>query len=286
MNQEAIKRTAEAVKRMEKEYLETKLQGKKLWKNTYVQKQIEQRKRGKGVFSLSEHIRGMVYAMISSMFSWKRAENYIDENTAEIKCLDEIFHDYNADYLLSGSPDCSPENLVEKIKALKLGSYCTKEQMKALIPENVKKLKQWADANDGNVDSFYRGFIEKDPSYHELIKTLSQSGSENKMRQMGEALTAEYLRNVGYDMAKPDRHIRRILGKNILGCSEKEIAPIFESMEIVREIANYLGRSVAEVDYILWSYCATGYGEICTKKSLRCRECVVRAYCKKGSYVE
>lgn len=101
-----------------------------------------------------------------------------------------------------------------------------------------------------------------------------------KFAQLGEALTAEYLRNVGYDIAKPDRHICRILGSDILGCSDKKVVPIYEAFDIVAAIANALEKDTAEVDYILWSYCASGYGEICTLKNPKCQYCVAKQICK------
>ena len=258
------------------EYLKTVLNGKKLWENTHVKKQIEKREQGKH-FTISDHIRGMVYAMLSSGISWERVEKDIDESTGRILSIDKIFQNYDADTLLS----CSVETLKEEIKVQRLAGISTNNQLKGLIPDNIRKLKQWEDTF-GSIDSYYKRFIEKDSSYQTLIETLSQSDSENKMKQLSEALTAEYLRNVGYDLAKPDRHVRRILGNSILACSEQEIVPVFEAMEIVREIAGILNRHVAEVDYILWSYCAKGYGEICTSKRPLCCDCVIRNYCRKG----
>lgn len=275
MNKEAIARTAESVEIMG-EYLKTVLNGKKLWENTHVKKQIEKREQGKH-FTISDHIRGMVYAMLSSGISWERVEKDIDESTGRILSIDKIFQNYDADTLLS----CSVETLKEEIKVQRLAGISTNNQLKGLIPDNIRKLKQWEDTF-GSIDSYYKRFIEKDSSYQTLIETLSQSDSENKMKQLSEALTAEYLRNVGYDLAKPDRHVRRILGNSILACSEQEIVPVFEAMEIVREIAGILNRHVAEVDYILWSYCATGYGEICTSRRPLCCDCVIRKYCRNG----
>ena len=275
MNKEAIARTAESVQIMG-EYLKTVLNGKKLWENTHVKKQIEKREQGKH-FTISDHIRGMVYAMLSSGISWERVEKDIDESTGRILSIDQIFQNYDADTLLS----CSVETLKEEIKVQRLVGISTNNQLKGLIPDNIRKLKQWEDTF-GSIDSYYKRFIEKDSSYQTLIETLSQSDSENKMKQLSEALTAEYLRNVGYDLAKPDRHVRRILGNSILACSEQEIVPVFEAMEIVREIAGILNRHVAEVDYILWSYCATGYGEICTSRRPLCCDCVIRKYCRNG----
>ena len=88
-----------------------------------------------------------------------------------------------------------------------------------------------------------------------------------KNPQLGPALVCEYLKNAGYDLAKPDRHICRILGSNILGCSEKATVPPYEALTLVAAIAEVIGKGVAETDYILWRYCATGYGEICTGKA-------------------
>ena len=82
---------------------------------------------------------------------------------------------------------------------------------------------------------------------------------------MAEALVSEYLRNVGYDLAKPDRHLSKIWGSTGLGCSDKAEVPPYEVIDIVAEIANIVGKGPAEVDYILWSACAKGYGEKCIK---------------------
>lgn len=272
---EAIKRTARAVEYME-DYLKTVLQGKKLWENTYIKKQIDKRERGEN-FSMSDHIRGMVYAMLSSNISWERVEKDIDNQSAKILSIDKIFHDYDIDFLLS----CSAKELAEGIRETKLASLSTNKQMEAFIHNNIHLLKRWEDSF-GSIDAFYQTFIEKDLSYKTLIKTLSQSGNENKMKEMSESLTAEYLRNIGYDLAKPGRHIRRILGSNVLACSEQETVPVYEVFDIVNEIAGILEKRIAYIDYILWSYCATGYGEICTSKNPMCYRCVVRDYCRQG----
>lgn len=251
------------------------IQEKKLWENTYIKHQLDRRKR-KDTFSISDHIRGMVYAMLSSGIAWERVENSIDITTGRIEVIDEAFHQYDPDILLA----CSPEKLSDRVKQLHCASQSTKKQMAGLINTNIEKLMQLEKEYD-SIDTFYQRFIDKDSSCKTLIKTLSDSDSVNKMVEMGEALNAEYLRNVGYDMAKPDRHIRRILGSNVLDCSEHETVPLFQTFDIVKDIAEELGKSVAEVDYILWSYCSKGYGEVCTAINPKCNICVARQICKK-----
>ncbi|MCC8046578.1 MAG: hypothetical protein LIP12_14000 [Clostridiales bacterium] len=149
---------------------------------------------------------------------------------------------------------------------------------------NIPKL-QAIDKEYRGIDNFYNSIIGTEGSgLKKLIQTLSGSGSKYKMAQLGEALTSEYLRNVGYDIPKPDTHIRRILGRGILGCSDAETVSVFEAFDIISEIAQVMNWPLAKVDYILWSYCADGYGEICTVHP-KCDQCIankVSEYCVKG----
>lgn len=150
------------------------------------------------------------------------------------------------------------------------------------LHDNIQKLKGFQEKY-GSIDEYYQQYIiEETPSYKTLVKRLSQKGYGDKIAELAGALTTEYLRNVGYNMSKPDRHIRRILGVNHLGCSSRESAAIFEAMEIVQEIASRCGHSVAEVDYILWAYCADGYGEICTSRNPKCEGCPTSRFCGRG----
>ena len=280
-----IQNICEIIEQMEKQlqdsllYRDGKLQTKKLWKNTHIKKQIDRRNSCIDIFSIQEHIRGIVYSMLSSGISWERVEKSVDEDTGRITILDNIFHQYEPEYLLS----YSPEKLTGQIKEIGCASQSTGKQMKGLIQKNIPKMME-LERNYGSIDQYYQKFIENDPSKKSLVKDISNPRSADKYIGIGEALAAEYLRNVGYDLAKPDRHIRRILGRDYLGCSENKIASVEESFDIVQSLSEYMGReTIAEVDYILWSYCARGYGEICTLKKPKCSICVAKRYCKGGS---
>lgn len=246
---------------------------KKLWENTYIKHQIDKRDR-KEPFYFEDHIRGMVYSMLSSNSAWERMDNGIDKQTGKILPIDKIFHEYDVPFILKSSS----EEIVKQIKDVGGGSQSIKKQVDALIKSNIPKL-QVLEKQYGNIDICYKKYIDVDNTLKMLIIMLSSPSSQLKMHQMGEALVAEYLRNVGYDIAKPDRHIRRILGCEYLGCSDNKLVPVFETMDIIKKIADYLGKNVAEIDYILWSYCAKGYGEICTLKNQKCEMCVAKKYC-------
>mgnify|MGYP004619445801 FL=1 len=249
-------------------------QVKKLWENTYIKKQLDRRKNG-GTFTVSDHIRGMVYSMLTSGAAWNRLEPHIDIATGQIPIIDDIFYQYDVTALQSADPT----KLCEKVKAQKLGTQYLKNQTEALVKENIGKLLS-IEEKYGSVDNFYQSLADKNDNLKTLVRELATAGKPYKLAQLGEALTAEYLKNVGYDIGKPDRHIRRILGSEYLGCSKHQDVPPYEAIDIIADIAKRLNKPAAEVDYILWAYCANGYGEVCTKGKPKCMElCVAEPFC-------
>ena len=256
------------------EYLRNSIGLEKQWENTYIKKQIDKRKEAEESFSLQDHIRGMVYSMLSSGVSWDRIIHNVDEKKGCIPAVDKIFFNYEAEKLLN----VSPEELADKIKEIRCGSQYTHKQMNALILVNIPKLRK-LEQKYGNIDTCYQQWIGTDGDLKPLIKQLSDPYGENKMCQMGIPLICEYLKNVGYDVGKPDRHIRRILGNDRLGFSDQKIVPEWEALDIIWDLVEKTGRSAAEVDYSLWMYCAKGYGEICRGRNPKCKECITKQYC-------
>ena len=96
---------------------------------------------------------------------------------------------------------------------------------------------------------------------------------------MGEALVWEYLRNVGIDGVKPDTHIRRFLSGNRMGAplvaSPASVEDVYRQ---VNQLSEKTGLLKAEIDNLIWSFCAEGYGEICTAKP-RCDKCPIKSKC-------
>lgn len=243
----------------------------KLWENNFIKRQIEKRKQGEP-FTLQDHIRAMVYSMLSSAAAWNRVASETNERGEIIK-IDTIFFDYDVDKLKTASP----EQLCEKIRQIKCRTPYIRNKMKALL-ENINQFVSW-EQKYGSIDTYYKKLIEIDRSMKTLISLLSAAESIAKLEQMYVALVCEYLRNIGYDIPKPDRHIRRILGSDYLAFSNKKDVPAFEAFDLIMKLAELTGKSPAEADYILWAYCANGYGEICTKKNAKCEICVAGRHC-------
>lgn len=248
----------------------------KLWENSFIKKQLERRNNGE-TFTLKDHIRAMVYSMLSSGSSWDRISKDTDPNTKCMITVDKVFCNYDTEQLLK----YTSEQLKEAVKDIGCGTLSTRKQMEALLSANIPKLLE-LEKEYGTVDTYYQKFIELDSTLKTLVTALSSSESKDKMVQMDIALVCEYLRNVGYDIPKPDRHICRILGSDYLAISSEQTVPPFEVFDIIVKLAEMTGKHNAEIDYILWSYCADGYGEICKKGYEKCAECVVAGYCTKA----
>lgn len=116
-------------------------------------------------------------------------------------------------------------------------------------------------------------------SAHKIVKKLSDYRSPYKIKMLGEALAWEYIRNIGVDACKPDTHLRRFLGNARMGISRGDIATMEETIRQVEEISKENGIPQSVVDNLIWSYCADGYGQICTATP-KCEKCIIRIYCK------
>lgn len=225
---------------------------------------IEERVRGKE-FSMNDHIRGLIYSLLSNNRPWEQIEANIDK-------IDDIFFQYDKDKILATNADV----FTDKIQAIKCGNRNIKNQMSSLH-KNIRKLER-IEKEFGTLDNFVTS-----GSSLEIADLLANS-IKYKLNTLGLALAMEYLRNVGIDATKPDTHIRRILGKNRLGYSEQEIAGEIEAIEIIDAISSQTGYSASKIDAILWLFCSYDNGMICTEKP-HCDQCTLRGkYCNYLAY--
>lgn len=255
----------------------------KQWGHQFCRQQILQRKEGK-VFLLEDHMRGMVYSMLSGGRKWDELSKKADSQ-GFIPEVEEIFYHFKNPQKIIDTPD---KELYEEMRKHSLTSRSSQAQITAL-KKNIVMLQEWEHTYD-SVDNYYQQYIDNDNERKglvvpgiSLIKILSKQDRDNpnKLKQMDVALVCEYLKNVGYDFPKPDTHIRRILGRDILGFSTSRETTPYQAIEIIFKLAELTGKSVAETDYILWAYCADGYGEICTSRNPKCTECVAYKQCQK-----
>lgn len=213
---------------------------------------IERRKNGER-FSMEEHVKGMIYALLSNERQWKGVQDKLGE-------IDAIFYDYNPDKIKNEKPDAF-ENAIRELRA---GNRQIKRQMQALKP-NIETLEK-IEAEYGSVDEYYNSTDKYD-----VVKALARG--KYKLRCMEAPLVSEYLKNVGVDIVKPDRHVNRLIG--YLGYSKHSPARVKETFSVCEGIAAEYKISNVEVDAVLWQYCAEGRFAKCGERPA-CAGCLVK----------
>jgi endonuclease III len=213
-------------------------------------------------FPLTEHIQGMIYSLLSAQTVWANIERNMPR-------IDELFFYYAPEMILSKDYTY----FVDGLARLRCRSRLTNNQMKSL-PANIRMMQK-IENEYGSMDAFVTSRPQS-----EIVHLLADSGSRYKMKQMGEALAWEYLRNVGVDGAKPDVHMKRILGSERLGVSKSPEASNEEVISTMKKLSDETGIWMAQLDYLFWCYCATDKGEICTAEP-DCNRCVIKDECNR-----
>lgn len=222
---------------------------------------VAKRKDGH-TFSMEEHIAGLIYAQLTNQTKWSRIVPHLEE-------IDELFFHYDPQRIKA----MPAEHFSNGIFSLKCGNISTRAQMRGLI-HNIEIMETLA-SEYGGMDAF----VLSAPA-HRIVEILSSAKSKYKLSMMGEALTWEYIRNVGIDACKPDTHLRRFLSNARMGSSRSENATVEETIAQVDALAAETGLTMCAVDNIIWSFCADGYGEVCTATP-HCEKCVIRHGCHK-----
>lgn len=237
------------------------LTGKGLLYDSPLPGEIKLKNAGK-TYHIEDHIRGMVYALLSNHTKWSRIDPHLPT-------IDQLFLDYNPQMLLQ----TSPIDLREGLFKLKCGNMSTKAQMEALA-DNIRTFQN-IEQEYGSIDAF----VTSGPAAI-IAQKLSDPASPYKMKMLGGALAWEYLRYVGIDGTKPDRHLRRFFGSERMGTSDHFLATMDEVYEKVAKLSEETGLYKVEIDHLIWSFSADGYGEMCTATP-RCGICPIRKFCKK-----
>ncbi len=246
------------------------------FESTLIGRSLERRDCGES-FCTSEHVRAMIYSLLSSSTHWINCR--ICPETGTVLKLDAAFHKYSPSCL----KDCTASELLDKFAEANVWPRFKNKQTKA-IPYNIKKLLSFEE-KCGSVDGFYQSYMAQDSTGWELVEALGGRPSETKMEQMGIPLTAEYLRNVGFDLPKPDRHICRFLGSERLGLYGKKTVPEKEAFHLMIDLAKEIEMPVARLDYILWAYYSKNCAGPEKRQEVRCKCCVIKHLCAFGKKV-
>ena len=254
------------------------IKNNKLNINRLIDKNIANRQNPGFVLKIENHIQAMVYALLTNQRPWYLIKPHL-------KAIDILFNNYDPNAIYT-QLDVDPDYYINGLKNLKCGNRAVNNQFCAKNLKYNIELFRTIEKKFGSIDSFmvpkasYANFSLYDDQYSSIINKISDYNSDYKFRGFGKAIAAEYLRNTGVPDVKPDTHIRRFYSSDRMGNINNQagIATINQAIADITIAAQEAGLTRNEADNIVWSYCAKGFGEICTSNP-KCKCCVICSLC-------
>lgn len=237
--------------------LEMYLQNKMQILDTTILQAVEARRNGKK-FSFSEHLKGLVFSLLSSQRDWS-------EIHANRNYIEKLFFNFDKEKI----KNCDYMYFVQELKAKKLANRAINQQMKTLR-QNIEVL-ELIEMEYGSLDNF---ITKLRPNATAALFACKES--PYALKQIGFALALEYLRNIGIDTTKPDVHIVRILQR--LGLLAKCENSEKQAVEVIENLSKQTGYSIAHIDFLLWHFCSEGFGNVCSANP-KCNKCPIKRFC-------
>lgn len=210
-------------------------------------------------YTKRDHCEGLLLSILSANRPWIGIETHLND-------LQEVFHGYDPDFLRSANPN----DLAEAVIAIDCGNRRIRKQMEEL-PYNISIL-DYFEKKFGDVDAPMQMAVENPL---EVLWVLSDKKSNLKLKGVAVALAAQYMKNMGIDLVKPDIHLRRIIQR--FGWTSW-YPDEMETIRICKQVAEQYKVTQLEVGTTLWQWCAVGYLRICGEQP-RCSECPASISC-------
>lgn len=220
---------------------------------------VKDRRAGKS-WSDDEIFEGLLRSVLSNNTDWARIETVLPE-------LSNVFNGFSLESYANLPKEEVKSRIVPWFEKRRAGSSTLKRSLEYLINAS-QILLEWS-GKYGSAENYFLGLMEHvqgDPK-RAAIK-MGSYASQYKLPAFGVALAAEALRNIGFDLAKPDRHILRSVGSfGLMEFSKwtdrsgtKPPAPttqeLFECMAIIEKLAMSAGEYTSLVDNAIWMTCA------------------------------
>ena len=219
---------------------------------------VKSRKKGKK-YTFEEHLKALIISLLSN-HRW--GDNNIREN---MDAIDEIFHNYNKNYLKVVDPSI----LVNKLRKIHCTNPMINNQMKALF-KNIMVLER-IEKDYGSLDNFVNKEMPND------IANMFNDG-KYKMIQVGRAFAYDYLKRVGVNTCKKSVQLERLFGSHRLGVVENPNATEQQVLNIIKKIAKLNNCDEIVVESIIQQFCLLRSANICGENP-NCERCKIRNYC-------
>lgn len=201
---------------------------------------------------------GVVKAVLSTNIDYSKIECVIPE-------LHDIFKDFDIDYYANLN-ETGITKILYWFTCHNVGGVALKNSLTNLI-NGAKKLRSRSEEH-GSLENYFDYMKSKYGNHPiNLVHQLGATNGLDKIASMGIPIAAEAMKNIGYDVAKPDRHINRAFGiffeklvpkwtkrygYEYPSVNEKDLRNIMIEVDIM---AKKLGLAVVFLDNAVWLLC-------------------------------
>jgi len=238
---------------------------------TAVTHKLEQRLRGEP-FSDEEVFEAILLALLSNNTRWDKIQRIRSE-------LVDTFDGFS----LSAFADKSKEEIEDKIVPwfLQRKAGSTVLRLGLLRLRDATQLLMEYSRSHGRGEMFFLDAQKEIGSEPEDLALAIGLNKRWKLPGFGVALAAEALRNLGFDLCKPDRHILRAAGQWALVeyknwpdrsrylSPQSSVTELRDTMIAIRSLAEANGNSVSYTDTTIWTACAASPGAHLSNEELK-----------------
>ena len=220
------------------------------------------KKRQSGIkFTDNDIFEGILLGILSNNTDWRKIKKLQNE-------LKYKFNNFDLKLYSENSEEYITDTIVPWFIGNKSGSLTLKKDLHNLIYTS-KILSNYSNEY-GSADQYFTNALAESNNDVIELAILIGTNTKWKLKGFGVPLAAEALRNIGYNISKPDRHILRAVGSLKLVNFEKwnntternapppTISNIRKAMIAVDKLAKENNEETTFVDSVIWTACAKG----------------------------
>lgn len=220
---------------------------------------VERREQGDH-WTDDEVFQALLRAVLSNNTDWAKVETVLPH-------LGTLFSGLSLSPYADISPDDIDKRLVPWFRARRAGSLTLRRSLLGLA-RSAHMLRDWS-AQHGSAEHYFLDVLaECDGDPKAAAVQLGKPGSPHKLPALGVPIAAEALRNLGFDLSKPDRHVCRAVGafglvsfrrwpdRSRKRAPQGSIAEMLETMRAVESLGRSVRLRPTYVDIAIWLLCA------------------------------
>lgn len=225
---------------------------------------VERREAGAS-WTDGDVLEALTRAVLSNNTDWKKVETVLPE-------LREAFSDFDLEGFAARDEEYVDTTLVPWFKQRRAGSMTMAGSLKGLL-RTARVLSAWS-RQHGSAESYFLDVLSAEAGdVKRAAVALGKPSSPKKLPALGVPIAAESLRNLGFDLAKPDRHVCRAVGSFGLvrfhnwpdtsgnRAPQAGVSEQLQTMAAIAAVAKLVGERCTFVDNAVWLLCSrTGLG--------------------------